>query len=126
MATATEAKLKPVLPPQFSISTPKLPEVESLVSLPQFKQAVFNTTPGKPSPFTATRDGGFVVFVAAKLPLDETKMRNELPRFAQGVRQNRQSEAFNYWFQQEATKGLRDVPYFKEKQQRPPSGGAGE
>jgi hypothetical protein len=119
MAVATEGKLKPVLPPAFSISTPKLPEVEALVSLPLFKQIVFTTTPGKPSGFTATRDGGFVVFVAAKLPLDEAKMRNELPRFAQAVRQNRQSEAFNFWFQQEAAKGLRDVPYFQEKQRAP-------
>lgn len=125
MAVAAEAKLKPVLPPAFSISTRRLPEVESLVSLPMFKQVVFTTPPGKPSAFTATRDGGFIVFVAAKLPLDEARMRKELAEFTQNVRQNRQSEAFNYWFQQEAGRGLRDVPFFKEKQ-RPSGSGEGE
>jgi hypothetical protein len=37
-------------------------------------------------------------------------MSTGLPVFANYVRQNRQSEAFNDWFRKEAEKGLRDTP----------------
>ena len=45
-----------------------------------------------------------------KLALDEAKMNSTMPAFANYVRQNRQSEAFNEWFRKEAEKGLRDTP----------------
>jgi hypothetical protein len=115
-AICTEAKLHPVLPPPLSLSTRSLTNVESHVSLYQFKQAVFSTPPGKASVFTPTADGGFMVFVQSKLPLDETKLKADLPGFMNSVRQTRQNEAFNEWFRREADRGLRDIPYFQQQQ----------
>ena len=40
-------------------------------------------------------------------------MNTTMPAFANYVRQNRQSEAFNEWFRKEAEKGLRDTPIAK-------------
>lgn len=123
-AICVEAKVQPVLPPPLSLSTRSLPKVERHVSLYQFKQAVFTTAPGRASGFTPTRDGGFLVYVQAKFPLDETKLATELPGFMQSVRQTRQSEAFNLWFNQEAQRGLRDIPYFRQQQPPQMSGAA--
>src|SRR5207247_1937283 len=68
-AICTEAKLQPEMPPPLSLSTRSLTNVESHVSLHEYKQAAFGTPPGKASVFTPTADGGFIVFVQAKLPL---------------------------------------------------------
>lgn len=118
VAICTEARLQPVLPPPFSLSTRELPEVEKLVNLQQFKQAAFTASLGKPTEFMPTREGGFIVLVQAKLPLDIGKMNAALPNFARAVRQARQNEAFNDWFRREAERGLRDIPYFSQQQQQ--------
>jgi len=112
---ATDAKLKPVLLPPFSLSTRELPQVEEHLQINQFKQIVFNTPAGKASDFNATRDGGVVVFVQQRLPLDETKMKSEMPSFINSVRQGRQQEAAQMWFQREASKSLADTPIAKPK-----------
>jgi hypothetical protein len=104
------AKLKPVSVPPVSLSTRDLPAVEDHLSLNQYKQLAFTTPLGKPSPFQHTPDGGVIVLVKEKLPLDEAKMNASLTNFANYLRQNRQSEAFNSWFRKEAEKGLRDTP----------------
>jgi hypothetical protein len=107
------AQLKPVSVTPFSLSTRELPEVEEHLTINQFKQISFTTPLGKPSPFQPTADGGVVVYVKEKMPLDEAKMNTTMPAFANYVRQNRQSEAFNEWFRKEAEKGLRDTPIAK-------------
>ena len=105
------AKLTPLELPPFSISSRELPpEIENLVSLNQLKQAAFGTTPGKVSPFEPTSEGGMILLVKAKLPLDPAKMEAELPAYVSNLRANRQSEAFNDWLRKEIDKGLRDTP----------------
>lgn len=111
-----EANVRPVSPPPFSISSRSIGALEGRVNLSQFKQAAFSTLPGHVSNFTPTGDGGFVVFVQAKLPLDEVRMKADLPDFARSVRQTRKGEAFNEWFRREAEKGFREVPYFHQQQ----------
>lgn len=112
-----EAGTPSVALPAFSLSTRSLPLVENHVALSQFKQAAFSTTPGKMSSLMPCNDGAFAVFVQSKLPFDETKVTAELPAFTRSVRQTRRNEAFNQWFQREAEKGFRTVPYFQQKAQ---------
>jgi hypothetical protein len=107
---ATKAGYKPILLPPFSRSTPSLPEVEQKVSLGFLKQAAFDTPVGSASGFNFTSDGGYLVYVASRLPLDEVKMKEELPRYTRLVRQTLENDAFNAWFSQEAQVGLRDTP----------------
>ena len=123
VSVCMNAQFKPVSLPPFSLSTRSLPEVEDHVTLNQFKQLVFSTPLAKPSPFQPTTDGGLIVYVKTKLPLDEAKMNATLPAFVNYVRQSRQNEAFNDWFRREAEKGLRDTPL--ARQQPPPSMGPG-
>jgi parvulin-like peptidyl-prolyl isomerase len=115
-AVCSEANVRPVSPPPFSISSRTIGEIEGRANLSQFKQAAFSTPPGQVSSFTPTGDGGFIVFVQAKLPLDEVRMKADLPEFARAVRQTRKGEAFNEWFRREAEKGFREVPYFHQQQ----------
>lgn len=105
----TAAKLKPVLLPPVSLSTRSLPEIERDLPLSQFKQVAFNTPLGQPSDLIFTRDGGIIVHVQARLPLDETKMKAELPGFTAMLRQVRQNDAFNEWFRKQAEDGLRNT-----------------
>jgi hypothetical protein len=112
-----EAHLKTTNLPPFSISTRSLPEAEELASLNQLKQVAFSTMPGKVSTFQPTAEGGMLLYVKNKLPVDETKAQADLPNFVLSLRRTRQQEAFEEWFRKEAEKGLRDTP---AGQQRPP------
>ncbi|MFO1487112.1 MAG: SurA N-terminal domain-containing protein [Verrucomicrobiota bacterium] len=103
----TDAKVKPTLVPPFSLSTRELPEVEDHITLNQFKQIVFDTQPGKSSGFVPTREGGVVVLVQQHLPIDEAKLRADMPEFLKNVRQARQNEAINLWYRREAERSLR-------------------
>ncbi len=114
------AKVEPLTLPPFSLSTQQLPEVETNVNLNVFKQAAFGVAYGRPNEFVTTSDGGFVVVVQARLPLNETKLQAEFPGFASYERQTRQNEAFNQWFRREAERGLQDTPLA-----RPPPSMAG-
>jgi parvulin-like peptidyl-prolyl isomerase len=105
----TAAKLKPLLLPPVSLSTRSLPEVEQDLTLDQFKRVAFNTPPGKVSPLIPTRDGGLILHVRSRLPLDEAKMKTDLPAFTAYLRQVRQNDAFNEWFRKHADEGLRNT-----------------
>ncbi|MEK7706947.1 MAG: hypothetical protein AAB380_03000, partial [Verrucomicrobiota bacterium] len=74
----------------------------------------FTTPPGQSSGFIPTSEGGFLVFVRERLPLELAKMTADLPEFMKSMRQARQNEAFNDWFRKEAEKGLRDTPIFRQ------------
>lgn len=117
-----EAHLKPMEVPPFSISTRSVPGVEDLVSLTQLKQLAFSTTPGKVSNFQSTPEGGLILYVKNKLPVDQTKAQTELPTFVTSLRRSRQQEAFEDWFRRQEETGLRDTPVGQPK--NPPSMGA--
>jgi SurA N-terminal domain len=125
-AISAEAKVKPVTLPPFSISTRSLPEAEDHLPLNGnrtqmgLKDIAFSTLPGKASGFHETNEGGVIVYVKAKIPLDQAKMKNELPTFTSNVRLSRSREAFDAWFRKEADKGLRDTPLFR-RQEMPPA-----
>jgi hypothetical protein len=108
------AGLQPQVLPAFSLSTQELPELGERTDLNQLKQAAFTTPVGKTSDFEATSDGGFVVYVQSRLPIDQAKMNSNLPQYAAAFRHERQNEAFNQWVNQEANRQLRSLPAFRE------------
>jgi hypothetical protein len=111
-AAVIEGYAPQVLPP-FSLTTQEMPELEDHATLNQLKTAAFTTTVGNTSGFKESDDGGFVVYVESRLPLDESKMQTDLPQFAAQLRQQRQSQAFNSWVQREASRELRSTPLFR-------------
>jgi parvulin-like peptidyl-prolyl isomerase len=112
-ALCKDAQVKPVDLPPFSLSSRTLGDLEEHLNLNQVKQLAFSTDPGKSSPFQMTAEGGLIVFVKAKLPVNEEKLKTDLPAFVSYVRQTRQNEAFNDWFRKEAERGLVNTPINK-------------
>lgn len=115
-AICEENKVKLVTLPPFSLSTRSLPEVAEHLNVDQIRQLAFSTPVGKISNFQATSDGGVILNVKSKLPLDVRKLNEELPGYANNLRLMRQQDAFNMWFSREAEKGLRDTPLLQRKQ----------
>lgn len=111
----TESKVRPVMLPPFSLSTQELPQVESHVRLDMFKQIVYMTPVSKASGFFPTQDGGIIVYVREKLPIDQAKMKADLPAFTNRIRQQREQEAFNVWFSKEGSSAFRTLPAFQQK-----------
>jgi len=123
-ALAADAKVKLTELPPFSPSTRELPELEDRINLDGrggLKQIVFTTPVGKISTVHETGEGAIIVHVKSRLPLDEAKMKTDLPAFIAAVRQSRENEAFNKWFTTERDRGLRDTPVLR---QQPPAQGA--
>jgi hypothetical protein len=109
------AGLEPQVLPAFSLSTPELPELGERTDLNQLKQAVFTTPVGKTSGFEATSDGGFIVYVQSRLPIDQAKMNSELPQYIAAFRRGRQNEAFSQWVNLEANRQLNTTPVFRQQ-----------
>ena len=84
--------------PRFSISTESLPDVEDKINLRQLKQVAFVLEPRRVSNYTPSDEGGFVLYLRERLPVDETKLRAELPQFMASMRHYRQNETYGKWF----------------------------
>lgn len=69
-------------------------------------------------------DGGFIVYVRERLPIDEAEKSKILPEFANAIRQTRQQEAFNAWFSREIPKSMSDTPLATRGQRQPGAGGS--
>ena len=106
----------------FSLSTQELPDLEGRATINQFKQAAFTTSIGMASGFVATanpdelspglEDGGFVLYVESRLPIDQSKMAQEMPEFTARLRDQRQGQMFNEWLSREANLQLRSTPIY--------------
>jgi hypothetical protein len=112
------AGLQPQVLPAFSLSTQELPEMGERIDLDQLKQAVFTTPVGKTSDFEATSDGGFVIYVQSRLPIDQATMNSDLPQYTAALRRERQNEAFVQWENLEVSRQLRSLPAFREQAAR--------
>jgi hypothetical protein len=112
------AGLQPQVLPAFSLSTQELPELGERTDLNQLKQAVFTTSVGKASDFVPTGDGGFVVYVQSRLPIDQAKMNSDLVQYTTALRRERQNEAYGQWVNLEANRQLRSLPAFREQAAR--------
>ena len=99
---ATAGVKAETLPP-FSLSTRgELPlEFERHASSSVLRQVGFMVEPGQASPFIPTAEGGFVLYTAAKIPVSAEKLQKELPAFMASMRQLRQNDAVNQWFQKQ-------------------------
>jgi SurA-like N-terminal domain/PPIC-type PPIASE domain len=109
------AGLQPRTLPPFSLSTQELPELGDRADLSQVKQAVFSTPSGHATGFEETANGGFIVFVQSRLPVDQATMKADLPQFTAQLRDQRETEVFNEWIQTEANQQLRTTPVFNQQ-----------
>ena len=102
-AICTEAKVTPLAVPKFSQSTRSLPDLDERLDLNSLREAAANLPVEKASRFTASRDGGFVLYLQARVPADEPTLKQELPEYVKTLRQSRQFDAFSEWLSRQAT-----------------------
>jgi hypothetical protein len=111
---ATQAKVNPVTLPPISPSTESLTNLEHNVNVRQLRQVMFSIEPGKSSGYIPNPpEGGYIVYVRAKLPMDEVKLKQELPKFLGEVRYYKQNEIFNQWFRRQVERA--NLPLTKSK-----------
>jgi len=112
-----DARVQPMLLPPFSLRTESnAPAIEEHVKFDTLKQAAFTVLPGH-ADYAGTEEGGVVVYVDSRLPVDQAKMNTELPYFIMRMRQSREQEAFNMWFSHNVDTAMHDVLIELQKRQ---------
>lgn len=106
--------LEPLVLSPFSLNSQDVPELGNHATVNQLKEVALTTPVGNASQFMQTEDGGFILFVQSKLPIDPDKMSSDMPRFMEELRENRSQQAFNDWLQHEANRELRTTPLAKQ------------
>jgi hypothetical protein len=97
------ANVKAVDLPPFSSSTRSLTNLDSRISFQQLSSLAAELPVGQATGFVSQPpEGGYVAYVKARPPLDEQKVKAELPEFTATIRQYRQNEAFQQWFRRQA------------------------
>lgn len=108
-AACATAGVSPTALPPFSLSTQQLPELGDRTALNELKQTAFVTPAGHTSGLVQTAEGGFVLYVQSRLPVDTAKMNADLPQFLATIRRERENEAFNVWLNIEAGRQLPEL-----------------
>jgi len=106
--------LTPLVLSPFSLSSQDLPELGGHATANQVKEVALTTPIGTASGFVPTDDGGFLLYVQSRLPVDQEKMAAEMPQFTEELRQRRSEQSFNDWVQHEASRELRNTPLARQ------------
>jgi hypothetical protein len=99
---ASGAGVTPIPITPFSLATRSIaPDIESKIAFSSLKQVAFNVASNKCSsvltPQSGVHDGVALVYVEKFVPVDESKLKTELPQFLSYMRQVRENEAFSGW-----------------------------
>jgi SurA N-terminal domain/PPIC-type PPIASE domain len=106
--------LEPLVLPPFSLATQDVPELDNHATFNQLAEVAVSTPVGTTSGFMPTEDGGFVLYMQSRLPIDDVKMATEMPEFTARLRESRAQQAYSQWIQHEANHELRNTPLAKE------------
>jgi hypothetical protein len=117
-----EQKIKPQILTPFSHETKSIPEIQDENEFDYIKSIAYQLPVGQIAPFEQTAAGGFVVYLKARTPVDESIVQRDLPAFLASQRELRQSAAFGIWLNQEMR--LHVIPAAKPAAaEAPPSSG---
>jgi hypothetical protein len=115
---AQASGLKTETLPPISARTESVTNLEERIDVRRLKATILNLEPGKISNYQPNPpDGGYIVYSRAKLPIDEAKMRTELPRFLSELRYQKQNEIFNQWFRKELEAAKIPLPNRQQRRQ---------
>jgi len=119
---AQQLKLKSEPLPPISQATESLTNLNDRLNVRQLKGVMLGLEPGKLSGYIPNPpEGGYVVYVRAKLPFDDNKIREALPKFLSELRYQKQNEIFGQWFRKQVEKA--NLPLNQPKQRTAPSAG---
>jgi hypothetical protein len=116
---AQKAGLKVESLPPISQRTDSITNLDERLDVRRLKQVMLSLESGKISSYIPNPpDGGYVAYLRARLPLDEAKVREELPKFTSELRYQKQNEIFGQWFRKQAEQAKLPLP---NRQKRPAS-----
>lgn len=108
---ATDSKLKAITLPPLSQHTESLTNIDANLNVRQVRSVLFSLEPGHVSPFIPNPpEGGYVAYMKQKLPIDEAKMKADMPKFLAEVRYQRQNEVYSAWFRKQYEKAAQTFP----------------
>jgi peptidyl-prolyl cis-trans isomerase D len=96
-AICAEAKVTPINLPPFSAATTALPELKVNLDFNLVRNLTADLAPGKASQLVPTRNGPMIVYLKSRTPVDDNKVKAELPAFLTELRQERLYSSFNSW-----------------------------
>ncbi|HTH47558.1 MAG TPA: SurA N-terminal domain-containing protein [Candidatus Limnocylindria bacterium] len=109
-AAAADQNVKVTELAPFSLATQSLPGLDARVNLALLKDTAFSLKPGTASRFVQAGDGGFVLFLKERRPVDAALVKAGLNGYLEEQRNQRKEEAFGAWFQAEFKKsGLEEL-----------------
>ena len=97
-------RVKTIELPPFSAATRGLTNLDSRISLRYIQTLAQDTEIGQASAFLPAQpasEGGFILYAKARPPVDEAKLKTELPEFINQLKVYRQNEAFQQWFRKQ-------------------------
>jgi hypothetical protein len=101
--------------PPFALSATNLPPgLEGRVDLKLLKQVGFSTTVGTVCEPVPVSGGCFVLFVEKMLPVDESLVKDGVTEYLGILRQAREGDAFNLWFDNQVRQDPGAVQIFSE------------
>jgi peptidyl-prolyl cis-trans isomerase D len=110
-AVCQEAKVDRVVLPLFSPSTrPPLEGLDPRFNLSTIQRYVEDLKPGRVTNYLPSRDGGYILYLREKTPVEESTLKEELPDFIAQLRQYREGQAFDMWFRKQAEQARVVVP----------------
>lgn len=109
-AAAAERAVRVVDLPPFTISAQTIAGLDPRLNPNAVKGAAFSLKAGTASGFQPTGDGGMVVFLKERTPVDEATLKAGLNAYLEEQRQQRRSFAFQEWASSEFKKsGLAEL-----------------
>lgn len=103
-AAAAERSVRVVDLPPFTISAQTIAGLDPRVNPNTVKGAAYSLKAGTASGFQPTGDGGMVVFLKERTPVDEATLKAGLNSYLEEQRQQRRSFAFQEWASNEFRK----------------------
>lgn len=108
---AAAAKVKTITLPPISRNTESLTNLDDVLNVRQLKNVVLSLEPNHASMFIPNPpDGGYIAYVKDRLPVNEAKMKEELPKFLAELRYMRQNQLFHQWFTKQVEKAAPNLP----------------
>lgn len=96
--------------PPFSPTTTSLTNFTNNIPLRALQQIAINLEPGTASDFRPSFEGGYVLFLRERKPVDEEQLKKELPDFVNRLRRSRQNEALDQWFRKQVDQAKVVIP----------------
>jgi hypothetical protein len=97
-------RVKTIDLPPFSASSRNLTNIDARINVRLLQSLAQETEVGKASPFLPAQpqsEGGFILYARARPPVDEAKLKAELPEYVNRIRSLRQDEAVQQWFRKQ-------------------------